>query len=45
VVSLRRLDEHDAQKVIAFYRELTDRERYYRFFVIHPRFCAGSPAN
>jgi hypothetical protein len=38
VVSLRRLDEHDAEAVIAFHRDLTDRERYYRFFVIHPGF-------
>jgi hypothetical protein len=36
VVSLCRLDEHDAQEVIAFYRELTDRERKYRPFVIRP---------
>jgi len=39
VVSLRRLDERDAEAVIAFFhRDPTDRERYYRFFVIRPGF-------
>jgi hypothetical protein len=27
VVSLRRLDEHNADAVIAFHRDLTDRDR------------------
>jgi RimJ/RimL family protein N-acetyltransferase len=38
LVSLRRLDQHDAEAVIAFHRDLTDRESYYRFFVVHPGF-------
>jgi hypothetical protein len=38
VVLLRRLDAHDAKAVEAFHSDLTDRDRYYRFFVIHPGF-------
>jgi hypothetical protein len=37
VVLLRRLDAHDAEAVEGFHSDLTDRDRYYRFFVIHPR--------
>lgn len=42
VVSLRRLDEDDAEAMIAFHRDPTDRERCYRFFVIHLGFLHTS---
>ena len=38
VMLLRRLDAHDAKAVEAFHSDLTDRDRYWRFFVIHPGF-------
>jgi GNAT superfamily N-acetyltransferase len=36
VVSLRRLKKSDIDAVIALHRQLSDREQYFRFFIIHP---------
>ncbi len=36
VTSVRRLDVNDIDALIALYERLTDRERYFRFFTIHP---------
>ena len=36
LASLRRLNAHDAEAVLALYRNLTDHDRYFRFFTLHP---------
>lgn len=36
VVTLRRLMKRDTDAVIALHSQLSDRERYFRFFCIHP---------
>ena len=38
VVSVRRLGKRDIKAVIDLHTQLTDRERYMRFFVVHPAF-------
>ena len=38
VVSLRRLKKTDIDAVLALHRQLSDQERYFRFFVIHPAY-------
>lgn len=35
-VSLRRLTAEDADAVLDLHRNLTDRDRYFRFFTLHP---------
>ncbi len=35
VVSLRRLKKSDMDVVMALHRQLSDREQYFRFFIIH----------
>src|SRR6186997_3365164 len=36
VISLRRLKPSDAKEILALYESLTDEERYFRFFAMHP---------
>ena len=36
VISLRRLKPSDAEAILALYESLTDDERYFRFFAMHP---------
>jgi GNAT superfamily N-acetyltransferase len=36
VVSLRRLKKSDIDAVIALHRQLSEREQYFRFFIVHP---------
>lgn len=36
VISLRRLNPSDAGKVVHLYESMTDEERYFRFFAMHP---------
>jgi RimJ/RimL family protein N-acetyltransferase len=35
-IAVRRLTEHDVDAVVDLHRQLTDRERYFRFFTMHP---------
>jgi GNAT superfamily N-acetyltransferase len=37
-ISVRRLGKRDTEAVIELHKQLTDRERYMRFFVVHPEF-------
>ena len=36
VISLRRIEEKDAEAVVALHRQLSDHDRYFRFFTLHP---------
>jgi GNAT superfamily N-acetyltransferase len=36
VVSLRRLGAGDAEAIVALHQHLTDYDRYFRFFTLHP---------
>ena len=36
VISLRRLKPSDAEEILVLYESLTDEERYFRFFAMHP---------
>lgn len=36
VISLRQLKPSDAEKILGLYESLTDEERYFRFFAMHP---------
>jgi GNAT superfamily N-acetyltransferase len=36
VVSLRRLGAEDAESVLQLHQHLSDNDRYYRFFTLHP---------
>jgi len=36
LMSLRRLGANDAEAVVALHQRLTDHDRYYRFFTLHP---------
>ena len=36
VISLRRIDSTDAEAVVALHQKLSDHDRYYRFFTVHP---------
>ena len=36
LVSLRRLTADDAEAVVALHHHLTDHDRYFRFFTLHP---------
>ena len=36
LISLRRLDADDAEAVVALHQNLTERDRYFRFFTLHP---------
>jgi L-amino acid N-acyltransferase YncA len=36
VISLRRLKLSDAEEILVLYESLTDEERYFRFFAMHP---------
>ena len=36
LVSLRRLGADDAEAVVALHQHLTDHDRYFRFFTLHP---------
>ncbi|KBZ62262.1 N-acetyltransferase family protein [Mycobacterium colombiense] len=36
VISLRRIDSTDAEAVVALHQKLSDHDRYYRFFTLHP---------
>lgn len=36
LISLRRLDNADAEAVVALHQRLSDRDRYFRFFTHHP---------
>lgn len=40
VVSLRRLESGDSDDIVALYEELTDDERYFRFFTMRPAHLA-----
>jgi GNAT superfamily N-acetyltransferase len=36
VISLRRIDGEDAEAVVALHQQLSDDDRYFRFFTMHP---------
>ncbi|BBY37268.1 hypothetical protein MMAN_14020 [Mycobacterium mantenii] len=36
LISLRGLDGDDAEAVVALHRDLSDHDRYFRFFTVHP---------
>ena len=36
VILLRQLELSDAEEILALYESLTDEERYFRFFAMHP---------
>lgn len=36
VISLRRIDGDDAEAVVVLHRQLSDHDRYFRFFTMHP---------
>lgn len=38
VISIRRLDSGDIDAVMGLHQQLTDRERYFRFFAVHPTY-------
>ena len=38
VISVRRLGKGDIEAVIELHKQLTDREQYMRFFVVHPAY-------
>ena len=35
-IAVRRLTRHDIDAIVDLHRQLTDRERYFRFFTVHP---------
>ena len=35
-IAIRRLTEHDVDAIVDLHRQLTDREKYFRFFTMHP---------
>lgn len=35
-ISLRRIDSKDAEAVVALHQQLSDHDRYFRFFTLHP---------
>jgi L-amino acid N-acyltransferase YncA len=41
VVSLRRLDADDSEDIVRLYDELTDDDRYFRFFTMRPAHLAS----
>ncbi|WP_406815396.1 N-acetyltransferase family protein [Mycobacterium sp. M23085] len=36
VISLRRIEKDDAEAVVALHQQLSDHDRYFRFFTLHP---------
>ena len=38
VILLRQLEPSDAEDILALYESLTDEERYFRFFAMHPAY-------
>lgn len=36
LISLRRIDSNDAEAVVALHQRLSDHDRYFRFFTMHP---------
>jgi len=36
VILLRQLELRDAEEILVLYESLTDEERYFRFFAMHP---------
>lgn len=36
LISMRRIDSDDAEAVVALHRQLSDHDRYFRFFTLHP---------
>lgn len=36
VISLRRINSKDAEAVVALHQQLSDHDRYFRFFTLHP---------
>jgi hypothetical protein len=41
VISLRQVDSDDAADVVRLYESLTDDDRYFRFFTLHPAHLQG----
>ena len=35
-IAVRRLTEHDVAAIVDLHRQLSDREKYFRFFTMHP---------
>ena len=40
VILLRQLELSDAEEILVLYESLTDEERYFRFFAMHPAHLA-----